>query len=442
MALVAGAGMGLQAQGLVLPGSDAVTIGRSGVGVAYGRSLEAAGLNPALLVTVQDPLSIYLGMGMEHASQQVTQQANSIVKFSSDRNRLLPSLGLAWKPSEQFSLGFRTGTQFLRHGAMPSNASVRFNGTSQDLKGNFAELAFGYAVTPAFSVGATVTALQVDQTQETVARVNVLSDGTQGPVTTLGLAEVGLRQTGKKTLSSATVGARYALGSRFTIGLTYKTGAKGDMPQDATVIPGVRGVYGSDGTSISYTGIDKEIQAALGRAQAIPGSAQFQLPSVLTAGFRHRVNQIFTWEVDAKLLRTSQMQLPGLPRLAGATGVGLPGTEPVVYRDSTSVSGMGEIALGKRWTTRFGFSVESPVVSDRDVNYMYGLGRQASFSAGATWKGLGGEVSLGYQYRQAQDAETVNLDGKWESTGYRRTGTLVRVEGQGHLWSLGYKVAF
>jgi hypothetical protein len=47
------AGTALPAQGLLgVPASDPAGIARSGAGVAFGRSLEAASLNPALLVTL------------------------------------------------------------------------------------------------------------------------------------------------------------------------------------------------------------------------------------------------------------------------------------------------------------------------------------------------------------------------------------------------------
>lgn len=439
MALVAGAG--LQAQSLQLPASDPVSIGRSGVGVAFGRSLEASGLNPALLVTLQEQGSAYVGLGMAHASQQVTQQANTLVKFSSDRNRVLPSLGAAWKPSDRVAFGLRAGTGLLRHGTLPDNAPVRFHGLRQDLRGDFFEAQAGLALTPALSLGLAVTALQVDHSFDNIVRLNVLSDGTQGPVTTLGLAEVALRQEGRKSLVSGLVGLRYAFGPRYTLGLTYRSAAKGDVATDATMLPGVRGVYATDGSSLPYAGIEKDVQRAVAGARVVAGSPTLELPAVLTLGFRHRVNQVFTWEVDIKSVQGSRMQVPGLARLASSPAA-QPGDERVETRNATAFSGMGEITLGKRWTARFGLLLESPLVDDQDVDHLYGRGRQASFSAGTTWKGLGGELSFGYVYRQAQDAETLRLDGKWESTGYRRTGTLLRVEGQGHLWSVGYKVAF
>jgi len=54
----------------------------------------------------------------------------------------------------------------------------------------------------------------------------------------------------------------------------------------------------------------------------------------------------------------------------------------------------------------------------------------------------GGELNLGYQYRQSEDQDTRRLDGVWSSTGFQPGGTRVRMEGMGHLLALGYKVAF
>ena len=54
-----------------------------------------------------------------------------------------------------------------------------------------------------------------------------------------------------------------------------------------------------------------------------------------------------------------------------------------------------------------------------------------------------GELNFGYQLRQAQDQDPINLDGTWwYSTGYRRSGTTTRVEGMGHVFSLGFKKIF
>jgi hypothetical protein len=66
----------------------------------------------------------------------------------------------------------------------------------------------------------------------------------------------------------------------------------------------------------------------------------------------------------------------------------------------------------------------------------------SAFSIGAGYRIWGGEVNLGYQFRQSQDGDTRQGDGVWSSTGYRNTGTRIRLEGMGHLMALGFKKTF
>ena len=78
------------AQSMGLPASDPVGIGRSGTGVAFGTSLEAATLNPALLVTLREPRSAYLGAGLEIQKAELTLEPDGGDLSSSDRNRCCP----------------------------------------------------------------------------------------------------------------------------------------------------------------------------------------------------------------------------------------------------------------------------------------------------------------------------------------------------------------
>ena len=88
LGLLAGLGAPrLVAQSWALPASDPVSIARSGTGVAYGNSLEAAGLNPALLATLRDGNSAYLALGLEMEAAQTTLQSNQQTYYSSDRSR-------------------------------------------------------------------------------------------------------------------------------------------------------------------------------------------------------------------------------------------------------------------------------------------------------------------------------------------------------------------
>ena len=67
-------------------------------GQAFGRSLEAASLNPALLPTLEDRVSAYLAFGMELQEGQTSLQSNQRVLVGADRNRFLPAFGagLTW----------------------------------------------------------------------------------------------------------------------------------------------------------------------------------------------------------------------------------------------------------------------------------------------------------------------------------------------------------
>jgi hypothetical protein len=51
-------------------------------------------------------------------------------------------------------------------------------------------------------------------------------------------------------------------------------------------------------------------------------------------------------------------------------------------------------------------------------------------------------LNAGYQFRQNLDIDSVTLEGAWDSAGYRTVGTKTRVEGMGHLWSIGFKRSF
>jgi hypothetical protein len=76
------------------------------------------------------------------------------------------------------------------------------------------------------------------------------------------------------------------------------------------------------------------------------------------------------------------------------------------------------------------------------VSAVLGGARSAAFSAGLGYRLWGGELNLGYQFRQAEDRDVVSLDQVWSLSGRRSTGTSTRVEGMGHLWSIGFRKSF
>jgi hypothetical protein len=101
-----------------------------------------------------------------------------------------------------------------------------------------------------------------------------------------------------------------------------------------------------------------------------------------------------------------------------------------------------ELELGKLWTIRAGLFLDQQSVQASTIEPLLGGARTAVFSIGAGYKVGGGELSLGYQYRQSEDMDTNKLNGVWSSTGFRDVGSRIRVEGMGHLVALGFRKNF
>ena len=81
--------------------------------------------------------------------------------------------------------------------------------------------------------------------------------------------------------------------------------------------------------------------------------------------------------------------------------------------------------------------------SEDHVEPLIGGAKSAGFSGGFGYRMLGGELDFGYQYRQAQDVDTRHLNGSWTNVGYAPVPlSTTRVEGMGHLWSVGFKRMF
>ena len=158
---------------------------------------------------------------------------------------------------------------------------------------------------------------------------------------------------------------------------------------------------------------------------------------------RQRVNQLFTWELDARYVLGSQTRLPGAPS-ATVSGQGTISGAPesTQFRNGMGMSLMGELTISKRWVVRLGAALDPALRDDSDVNPLVGGAKTAGFSGGFGYKALGGEWNFGYQYRQSDGVDTGNLDGAWTSSGYKSDGSSTRVQGMGHLWSLGYKRMF
>ncbi len=102
-----------------------------------------------------------------------------------------------------------------------------------------------------------------------------------------------------------------------------------------------------------------------------------------------------------------------------------------------------EVELGKFWTLRGGLALDQRSVEEASAEPLLGGTRTAAFSFGAGYKVWGGEISLGYQYRQSEDQDTRRLTGDWSARGFDPTPVnRVRMEGMGHLMALGFKKTF
>lgn len=444
-ALAAVLGGPLSAQTLWTPASDPVGIARAGAGVAFGQSLEAGALNPALLVTLRDDASAFVSAGMESMSSQATLQSNQLVLFSSDRNRFLPALGAAWKVTPSFYVGLKVDNPFMRHATFGQDYTGRFEGQGLELVARRVAFQGSYAFSPAFSVGFALGAVRVQYAFDNAVRLPVPADP-GAPVSEAnpaqGLLELNALQKGNKTMPSVELGFRWAINPRWTVAGAWQGPVKGTLGLSAS-IDGSRGRV----TSISGFGDGDAVAVAaapaiLAAATAAPGQGEMTLPGRITLGVRQRVNQIFTWEADLRYVQGASTRIPGYPVVTGpsgsVTGSGMPGS----FHSGFGISIAGEMTLTKTLTGRLGLSSDPGLRKDPTVEPLLGGSRNAAFSLGLGWKVLGGEASIGWQLRQAQDRDVRNLEGLWALGGYSTTGTLTRVEGMGHLWSVGFKKAF
>ena len=135
------------------------------------------------------------------------------------------------------------------------------------------------------------------------------------------------------------------------------------------------------------------------------------------------------------------MELPSSPTMTSfgrSAGTQFPGG----YRSGFGANAMGEAIIGHSWTVRLGASLEPALQDDSHVNPLISGAKSAAFSAGFGYRILGGEVNVGYQFRQNVDVDSAKLGGSWDGAGFRTVPTNTRVEGMGHLWSIGYKRSF
>ena len=444
--LALGMGGVVSAQTPDMLAADPVSIGRAGAGVAFGRSLEGATLNPALLSTLEDRNSIYFAAGFELQAAQVTLQSNQMVSQTSNRNRLLAGFGWGHKQSDQWSYGLKLDQPWERHGLLPYDASGRFLGRESDFSVRRLEgqLAYESAAHPGLSFGLGVGVTRLSFTGINTIRALVPQDGTQpagGSNPVIGLAEQSLTESASSTRPSFTLGARWAISPRWTLGATFQSAVTGDMSLSTGYFSGPSYV-GVNGYPPTPAGIDAQGAAMLARSTVLPGDGRFKLPAKATIGVRNRLNNLFTWEFDIRSVQGG-LRMPAWASLNTPNGLVTAPGQVATTKSTIGFSVMGEVDLTKRLVLRGGIAYDPAYLDSSEVNPVLGGQASASFTLGATYRMWGGEWSAAYAYRQAQDIVVPQgVDGTWNQGGYTPSGTPARVEGMGHLISFGYKISF
>lgn len=433
------------AQSLALPAADPVGIARSGAQVAYGYSLEAASTNPALLASLKEKSGFYLAAGMELGSSQVSLESNQRTQYSSDRNRAIGAFGLALRLSPTLTLGLKLDEPYLRHAQLPDNAPTRYMGDRLDLSTHRLEGQAAWTLSPNMSVGLGLGVARLGFESGSVMRFGVPLDPSQpvsGTNPVQGLVEQGVSQSGNKVVPSYSLGFRWAINPRWTLGASHQSGLKGDLDMSAGYRGTSLGLYANDGLSTAPLGTAPRATALLGASNPVDaGSRTLELPSRTVVGMRHRVHPMVTWEADLRWT-SAGLRVPVFALVDTPSG---PVTAPAELprgKGHFDVSASVEVELGKFWTLRGGLALDQRGVEEAQIEPLLGGSRTAAFSVGAGYRTWGGELSIGYQFRQSEDLDTRRLDGVWSASGFRGTGTRVRVEGMGHLLAIGYKKTF
>jgi long-subunit fatty acid transport protein len=436
---------GLDAQSIALPASDPVGIGRGGAGVAFGRSLEASALNPALLVTLDDRRSFYLAGGMDLEAGELTLQSNQRTLYTTDRNRFLPAFGVAFRVGDRFALGLFGDTPFARHQQLPLESTARFAGDRMELRADRIQLQAGYRVSDRFSLGAGIGVARMTYSYGSTFRAQVPFDPTQ-PVSSAnpsqGLVETGVRASAHGVAPTVSLGFRFAVNPRWTFGGSLQGPLKSSMTLAASMDGRTPTVYANDGYSSPSLGTSAAAAVLMNRVSAVDGSGDLQLPMRLTVGVRQRVNQLFTWEFDLRYLDSSRFKAPNGPQLSTPSGQVSAPAQSIEYRNASGMTLLGELTLNKSWTLRASASLEQAWTSEATVTPLFGGAKSAAFSGGFGFKVWGGELIAGYQFRQSKDLDSANFDGTWSRLGYHTTGTTTRIEGMGHLYSIGFQRRF
>jgi len=432
------------AQSMALPAADPAGISRSGAQVAYGYSLEAAATNPALLASLKEKGGFYLAAGLEMSSAQQSLESNQQTRFTFDRNRTIGAFGLATRISPSLTLGLKLDEPYLRHGKLLDDAPSRYLGDGIDISTRRMEAQVAWALNPNVSFGFGFGVARLGFESSSVMRLGIPNDPTQpasGTNAVNGLVEQRVGQSGNKVVPSYSLGWRWAINPRWTLGFSHQSGLKSDLDLQAGLRNGNLGIYANDGLSTAPLGTSTRATTLLGYEQAVAGQGSLELPSQTTFGVRHRITPIMTWEADLRWF-SANYQVPTFASIQAPSGTTTVPQELPKGRSHLAFSSSAEIELGKFWTLRGGLSLDQRSVDESTTEPLLGGARTAAFSIGAGYKVWGGELNLGFQYRQSEDQDMTRLNGVWSSSGYRSVGTRVRVEGMGHVMAIGFKKMF
>jgi long-subunit fatty acid transport protein len=336
-------------------------------------------------------------------------------------------------------LGCKIDEPFLRHAQMPLEYTGRFQGQAIDLHTHRYEGQLGWAASPNWAFGASLGLTQIQYSWDNMVRTIVTNPNNGNAA--LGLMESDLHQEGSKLAPSYSLGFRWAPNSRWTLGGSYVGAIKATLPLRASYGANAPSYYALSGYGAAPVGTSSVAKSGI-PLQA--GSGGITLPGKLTLGVRQRLNTVFTWEADVRYILGSQMELPGYPSATPAGGSPVSGAgESTGYRSGLGLSLMGELNIAKNWVLRLGAAIDPGLLPNSQVEPLVGGAKSSGLSGGIGYKAFGGELNVGYQYRQAQNTDVQNLDGVWKSTGYSTNpGSTTRVGGMGHLWSVGFKRVF
>ncbi len=229
---------------------------------------------------------------------------------------------------------------------------------------------------------------------------------------------------------------------RWTVGGSLQSPLRSKIKLDSALDGRPTATYANDGYGPPLVGTNASAAVLLGRLSTAEGTGDLQLPWRAAVGVRQRVNQLFTWEADLRYTGARDFQTPSNAVLIAPGGSVASPQLAATRKNAFGLTLMGELSLDKRWTVRAAGSTDQGWTDDASVTPMFGGARTAAFSAGFGYRNWGGELLVGYQFRQSQDVDNASLDGAWSRAGFRPTGTTVRVENMGHIFSIGFRRSF